>query len=529
MNDLLSTLDWSRAQFALTAIVHWLFVPLSIGLSLIVGIMETIYLKTRNERWKQLTKFWMLLFGINFACGVATGIILEFEFGTNWSNYSWFVGDIFGAPLAIEGIAAFFLESTFIAVMFFGWKRVSPGFHLAATWLTAIGISLSAYWILVANAWMQNPVGMEFDPAQMRNVMTDFAAVALSHSAVVKFLHSVWQGWVLGAVFVVGVSSWLLWRKSNVQFCKDSMRVASWVGLAGILLTLWTGDMSAVDVSKTQPMKLAAMEAVYDGEVGQSLVAFGIYDPKKAEEGCSEAVSCAIRIPYGLSILANHDPNTFVPGINDIIEGRRITPEGDTIRVESAADRIASGKVAQEALRQYEAASAQNDTAAMAAADGVLKANFRNFGYGFLESPRDIVPPVGITFYAFRLMVYFGGYLLLFFIVMLFLSYKKPEKLENRWILFFGLLTIPIVWIASESGWIVAEVGRQPWTIEGLLPRNAAISAIPSGSVITTFFMFVIVFIGLLAADISILCHEIAKASRRDICAPEADSKKSNA
>ena len=157
MNDLLSTVDWSRGQFALTAIVHWLFVPLTIGLSLIVAIMETIYLRTRKERWKQLTKFWMLLFGINFACGVATGIILEFEFGTNWSNYSWFVGDIFGAPLAIEGIAAFFLESTFVAVMFFGWKRVSPGFHLAATWLTAIGVCLSAFWILVANAWMQYP------------------------------------------------------------------------------------------------------------------------------------------------------------------------------------------------------------------------------------------------------------------------------------------------------------------------------------------------------------------------------------
>ena len=203
MEDLFSTVDWSRGQFALTAIVHWLFVPLSIGLSLIVGIMESIWLKTGKERWKRMAKFWMLLFGINFACGVATGLILEFEFGTNWSNYSWFVGDIFGAPLAIEGIVAFFLESTFIAVMFFGWNRVSPRFHLAATWLTAIGVCLSAYWILVANAWMQYPVGMEFDPAQMRNVMVSFADVALSPVAVNKFFHTVLSGWVLGAVFVV--------------------------------------------------------------------------------------------------------------------------------------------------------------------------------------------------------------------------------------------------------------------------------------------------------------------------------------
>ena len=262
MNDLLSTVDWSRGQFALTAMVHWLFVPLTIGLSLIVAIMESIYLKTKSERWKRLTKFWMLLFGINFACGVATGIILEFEFGTNWSNYSWFVGDIFGAPLAIEGIAAFFLESTFIAVMFFGWNRVSPRFHLLATWLTSVGVCLSAYWILVANAWMQYPAGMEFDPAQMRNVMVSFSDVALSPVAVNKFFHTVLSGWVLGAVFVVGVSCWFICKKSNLGFAKDSIKIASWVGLAGIVLTMWTGDGSAVEVAKVQPMKLAAMEGL---------------------------------------------------------------------------------------------------------------------------------------------------------------------------------------------------------------------------------------------------------------------------
>lgn len=317
----MSMVDWSRGQFALTAIVHWLFVPLTIGLSLIVGIMETIYYRTRQEKWKKLTKFWMTLFGINFACGVATGIILEFEFGTNWSNYSWFVGDIFGAPLAIEGILAFFMESTFIAVMFFGWKKVSPAFHLASTWLTALGVVLSALWILVANAWMQYPAGMEFDPSQMRNVMVSFTDVALSPVAVNKFFHTVLSGWVLGATFVIGVSCWFLLRKTNIEAAKMSIKIASWVGLAGIVLTMWTGDGSAVEVARCQPMKLAAMEALYNGEKGQSLVAFGILDPQKSLEDDSDGMLMSIDIPCGLSILANHDANSFVPGINDIMAG----------------------------------------------------------------------------------------------------------------------------------------------------------------------------------------------------------------
>ena len=349
MDELLSTVDWSRGQFALTAIVHWLFVPLSIGLSLIVGIMETLWLRTRNERWKRMAKFWMLLFGINFACGVATGLILEFEFGTNWSNYSWFVGDIFGAPLAIEGIVAFFLESTFIAVMFFGWNRVSPGFHLAATWLTAIGICLSAYWILVANAWMQYPVGMEFDPAQMRNVMVSFADVALSPVAVNKFFHTVLSGWVLGAAFVVGVSCWFLLKKSNVGFAKDSIKIASWVGLAGIVLTIWTGDGSAVQIAEKQPMKLAAMEGLYNGSTGQGLVAFGIINPSKERTDDQPAILGEITIPKGLSVLANHDAGSFVPGINDLIDGVSVNSEGDTVNTVGYAERIARGRQAQQA------------------------------------------------------------------------------------------------------------------------------------------------------------------------------------
>lgn len=521
MNDLLSTIDWSRGQFALTAIVHWLFVPLSIGLSLIVGIMESIYYKTRDERWKRMTKFWMLLFGINFACGVATGIILEFEFGTNWSNYSWFVGDIFGAPLAIEGIAAFFLESTFIAVMFFGWNRVSPRFHLLATWLTSVGVCLSAYWILVANAWMQYPAGMEFDPAQMRNVMVSFSDVALSPVAVNKFFHTVLSGWVLGAVFVVGVSCWFICKKSNLGFAKDSIKIASWVGLAGIVLTMWTGDGSAVEVAKVQPMKLAAMEGLYDGSTGQSLVGFGILDPSKQRTDGKDPMLMEVSIPKGLSILATHNPDAFIPGINDLIEGRETGPDGQMAQTLSYAERIEAGKRAQEALRRYDAASSAGDKEAMEAAERDLKADFGYFGYGYLSSPDEAVPPVALTFYAFRVMVMAGGYLLLFFIVMLFLSYRKPRHLESRWLVFFGILTIPVVWIASEAGWIVAEMGRQPWVIQDLLPTRAAVSAIPSGSVQLTFWMFVIVFAGLMTAEVSIMCREISKASRRDILAGE--------
>jgi cytochrome d ubiquinol oxidase subunit I len=517
MDELLSTVDWSRAQFALTAIVHWLFVPLSIGLSLIVGIMESLYVKTKDERWKRIAKFWMTLFGINFACGVATGIILEFEFGTNWSNYSWFVGDIFGAPLAIEGIVAFFMESTFIAVMFFGWNRVSKGFHLAATWLTALGICLSAYWILVANSWMQYPVGMDFDPAQMRNVMVSFSDVALSPVAVNKFFHTVFSGWVLGAVFVVGVSCWFLLKKSNREMAKDSLRIASWVGLVGILLTMWTGDGSAVKVAKVQPMKLAAMEGLYDGSCGQSLVGFGIVNPNKERTDNQPAILGEIAIPYGLSILANHDMNSFVPGINDLINGVSINAAGDTVSTVSYAERIERGRAAQQALRNYDAALAAGDDAALAAANEALKADFKYFGYGYLDSVDDAVPPVALTFYAFRIMVMGGGYLLLFFLAALFMSLRKPKLLEHRLIHVLGLLTIPVVWLVSEAGWVTAEIGRQPWTIEGLLPTRAAVSSISAGSVQVTFFMFVVVFVGLLVAEVSIMLREISKATSKNL------------
>ena len=517
MNDLLSVVDWSRAQFALTACYHWLFVPLTLGLSVIVAIMETIYVRTRSERWLAITKFWMTLFGINFAVGVATGIILEFEFGTNWSNYSWFVGDIFGAPLAIEGILAFFMESTFIAIMFFGWKKVSRGFHLASTWLTALGATISAMWILIANAWMQYPVGMEFDPAQMRNVMQSFTDVVLSPVAVHKFFHTVLSGWVLASVFVIGVSCWFLLKKRNQKMAMDSIKVASWTGIFGMLITLWTGDGSAVDVARVQPMKLAAMEGLYDGSTDQAIVAFGILNPAKTVENNEDPYLFHISIPYGLSFLATHDPHAFVPGVNDIIKGQSVNEAGDTVSTVGYQERIALGLKSHEALRAYDAASTAGDTAAMQAAQDSIRQYYPYFGYGYLNKPAEAVPNIPLTFYSFHIMVTLGGYLFLFFILALFFVYKRPKAFENRWIQYIGIISILAVYVTSQCGWITAEAGRQPWIIQDIMPTTAAVSNIPAGDVILTFWLFAAVFTGFLIAEVGIMTRQISKGSKNEI------------
>ena len=401
--------------------------------------------------------------------------------------------------------------------MFFGWKKVGRGFHLAATWLTAIGVVLSALWILVANAWMQYPAGMEFDPSQMRNVMDNFGEVALSPVAINKFFHTVLSGWVLGSVFVIGVSCYLLLKKINREFAVSSMKVAGWVGLIGIILTIWTGDGSAVEVSRVQPMKLAAMEGLYRGECGQSLVGVGIVNPDKRPGDDQDAMLWSIDIPKGLSILAKHDANAFVPGIYDLIDGMELTADGDTIHTVSYAERIAAGRRAQTALADYDAAMKAGDSIAMATAAERIKADYRYFGYGYLNSPSEAVPPVDLTFYAFRIMVMAGGYLLLFMVLALYMAYRKTSWLDKKLVLWGGLATIAIVWICSEAGWVVAEVGRQPWVIQDLMPARAAISSIDSGSVQFTFWVFVAVFTMLLAAEVSIMVHEIKKDSKQDI------------
>ncbi len=529
----MNVVDWSRAQFALTACYHWLFVPLTLGLGIIIGVMETIYYRTRDEKWLATTKFWMTLFGVNFAIGVATGIILEFEFGTNWSNYSWFVGDIFGAPLAIEGILAFFMESTFIAVMFFGWKKVSPKFHLASTWLTALGASISALWILVANAWMQHPVGCTFNPETMRNEMTDFWAVAFSPMAVSKVFHTVTSAWALSGAFVVGVCGWMLLKGRNRDHCMRSLKVGGWVGLIGIVLTSISGDTSAVTVAKHQPMKLAAMEGLYEGDKGQSIVAFGILNPAKEVGNSEKPFLFDISIPHGLAFLATHDINAFVPGIEDILAGK--TRDDNTLMGKdkgplSFEQRKERGKMAQHALAYYNKALEAGDSVQLTQLRKDIDENFKYLGYTYLDEPKESVPNVPLTFYSFHFMVTVGGYLVLFFIVVLLLIYKPKwvpgkKKLQKLgyWL---AIITIPLAYLCSMSGWIVAEVGRQPWTIQDLMPNKVAISDLSAGYVQTTFWIFAVVFTALLIADVSIICKQISKKSKTDLNKVEQPTKK---
>lgn len=486
-----SMIDWSRAQFALTAMYHWLFVPLTLGLAVIMGIMETLYFITDNEFWKRTAKFWMKLFGINFAIGVATGLILEFQFGTNWSNYSWFVGDIFGAPLAIEGIVAFFMEATFIAVMFFGWNKVSKRFHLASTWLTGIGATFSAWWILVANSWMQYPVGMEFNPETVRNEMVNFAAVAFSPVAVMKFLHTVLSSWMVGAVFVIAVSAWFLLRKREKEFALASIKIAAGVGLFASLVTAFTGDKSAYQVAQLQPMKLAAMEGLYEGGSHEPLTVVG-----------------SLKIPGMLSLLATHDTDGFVPGINDLLQGGYTQPNGE--KALSVEEIIKRGQKAITALGNYRKAKQEGDNAQMQEARKVLDKNMKYFGYGYIKDPNTLVPNVWLSFWSFRVMVGFGVYFIGLFALILIVAWKHKLS-QLRWLHWISLWSLPFAYLASQAGWIVAEVGRQPWAIQDMLPVNAAISKLETGSVQTTFFIFLVMFTVLLIAEINIMLKAIKK------------------
>ena len=480
---------WSRAQFALTAAYHWLFVPLTLGLAMVMGVMETIYVIKKDEFWKNCAKFWMKLFGINFAVGVATGLILEFEFGTNWSNYSWFVGDIFGAPLAIEGILAFFIEATFVAVMFFGWDKVGKKFHLASTWLTGIGAAISAVWILVANAWMQHPVGMEFNPDTVRNEMVDFWAVALNPVAISKFFHSWFSGWMTGSIFVIGVSCWYLLKKRETRFALASIKVAAVVGIIGSFAVMFSGDSSGVHAAKYQPMKLAAAEGLADG---------GPRAPFSIVPG--------LEIPGMLSILATHDIDGYVPGINNILEGYT---DNEGVEHLSADAKIFKGRLAIQAFKDYRRLK-DVDPAAAAKARAVLDENVDYFGYGYINEAEDLVPSVPLIFWAFRIMVGLGSALLLLMCLVFFFS-LKGKLADMKWLQVISLLSIPLVYIAGQAGWIVAESGRQPWAIEGLLPVNAALSSISTASVMTTFFIFVAVFTLFLVIELRIMIKAIKK------------------
>lgn len=515
MDELISLVNWSRGQFALTAMYHWIFVPITLGLTIMIAIMHTHYYKTDNDEWKKMTKFWMKLLIINFILGVATGIILVFEFGTNWSNYSWFVGDIFGAPLAIEGILAFFMEATFIAVMIFGWDRVSKKLHLISTWLVAIGSNLSALWILIANAWMQHPIGTVFNPATARNEMINFWDIALSPVAINKFLHTTTSSYVVASLFVISVSSWYLLKKRHIFIAKKSMLIAAIFGFISSIMTIFTGDSSVYQVAQKQPMKLAAMEGLYEGKTSAGLVTIGILNPKKDINNDEKPYYFKIEIPYLLSLLSYRDADAYVPGINDLIYGN------EEQQILSAEEKIARGNIAIETLKQYQNAKKQNDTNALAnlgkkfdpntkVGDYFLNNYFRYFGYGYLSSPNELIPNIALTFYSFHIMVSLGFLFILLFLLVFIYVWK--DTIENKNILLYiSLWSVLFGFIASQSGWIVSEVGRQPWIIQDLMPTVAGVTQLSVSNVQITFILFAIIFTTLLIAELSIMFNQIRK------------------
>jgi len=479
-------------------------------LSFLMAIMETIYVRTGDPRWKKLTKFWMTLFGINFAIGVATGIILEFEFGTNWSQYSWFVGDIFGAPLAVEGIMAFFMESTFIAVMFFGWNKVSKKFHLVSTWLVAVGANLSALWILVANAWMQSPVGTQFNPDVARNEMINFWEVLFSPVAINKFLHTISSGFVLASIFVVGISAWFLLKNRETWFAKRSILIASVFGLLTSIFVVFTGDTSTRQIVHLQPMKFAAIEGLYKGQEGAGLVAFGFMSSSSSDPDDENIKDFhfTIEIPNLLSYMAYGSWDAFVPGITDLVNGN---PEQGIM---AASEKIERGKIVISDLRAMKDAKKNQDLAAYESYkakfyDPQYKEDyFRYFGYGYLNDVNSLIPNVPLTFYSFHVMVGLGFYFVLFFILSLVFMYRNMLE-KRRWFLRLALFTLPLAYIASQAGWVVAEVGRQPWVIQDLMPAVAAVSNIDASAVQVTFWLFALVFTALAIAEVSIMVKQI--------------------
>ena len=506
----LDIVDLSRLQFAITALYHFLFVPLTLGLSILVAIMETVYVMTGRAIWRDMTKFWGVLFGINFAMGVATGVVMEFQFGMNWSYYSHYVGDIFGAPLAIEGLMAFFLEATFVGLFFFGWDRMSKVQHLVATWLVALGSNFSALWILIANGWMQNPVGAAFNPQTMRMEVTDFFAVLTNPVAQAKFVHTVSAGYVTASLFVLGVSAWYLLKGRHVHLARRSMTVAASFGLAAALSVVVLGDESGYLSSEHQKMKLASIEAMWETEPAPaSFTAFGFPDRAARE------THFAVHIPWVMGLIGTRSLTTEIPGISDLVQ--------------RAEGLIRTGIDAYDALQTIR--EARSD----AAIDPQARARFEDkgaaLGYALLlmryvDDPRqateaqihqaalDTVPPVGPLFWAFRIMVGLG----MFFIVLtaVFLVLSARHRLDAYpWLLKVAVWSIPLPWIAAECGWVVAELGRQPWIIEGVLPTAMAVSNLGAGTLLLTIAGFILIYTVLFIIEMKLLCKAICKGPQQ--------------
>ncbi len=502
--------ELSRLQFAMTAMYHFLFVPLTLGLSVIVAIMETVYVMTGRPMWRQMTKFWSTLFGINFVLGVATGITMEFQFGMNWSYYSHYVGDIFGAPLAIEGMMAFFLEATFVGLMFFGWDRLSKVKHLIVTWLVAIGTNFSALWILIANGWMQNPVGARFDPVSMRMEMTSFFDVLFNPVAQSKFVHTVSAGYVTAAMFVLGVSAWYLLKGRHVELARRSIAVAASFGLASAFSVVLLGDESGYEAGLNQRMKLAAIEAMWETEEAPaSFTLFGIPDQEARE------TKYAIHIPFAMGLIGTRSLNTQIPGINDLVK------EGE--------GRIRSGLVAYDALMQIRAAKG----AVTPEVQSTFETHSADLGYAFLlkryiDDPRlaseeqivkasfDTVPQVFPLFWSFRVMVALGFVLIAvlgyFFVVTNFKGMNYP-----RWALRAAVIALPAPWIAAEMGWFTAEFGRQPWTVDGILPTALSVSHLSIGDLVVTLVGFVGFYSVLFIIEMGLMLKYIRKGPQEHV------------
>jgi cytochrome bd ubiquinol oxidase subunit I len=491
----LDPVSLDRLQFATTALYHFLFVPLTLGLSFLLAIMESAYLMTGREIWRDTTRFWGKLFGINFAMGVATGITMEFQFGTNWAYYSHYVGDIFGAPLAIEGLMAFFLESTFVGLFFFGWDRLPKLGHLSVTWLVAIGSNLSALWILIANGWMQHPVGAVFNPDTMRMELTSFYDLIFNPVAQAKFVHTVGAGYVTGSMFVVAISAYYLLSGRFQAFAKRSIIVASAFGLAAALCVVVLGDESGYTVSENQKMKLAVIEGMWQIEpapAGFNL--FGIPD------SAQHKIDYSVKIPWALGIVATRSFDQQIPGINDLVA----RDEG----------RIRNGLIAYDALERLK----QNRQDSQAAAQ--LRDHAADLGYALLlkryvADPRtadaatiakaaaDTVPSIGPLFWSFRIMVALGFYFIALFALIFWDA--SHRNFSRRWLLRLMLWSLPLPWIAAELGWIVAEYGRQPWAIDGVLPTFLAASSLSAAQVWFTLTGFILFYSSLLVVDVILM------------------------
>ncbi|MDD5586347.1 MAG: cytochrome ubiquinol oxidase subunit I [Alphaproteobacteria bacterium] len=492
----LDVVDLSRIQFGVTALYHFLFVPLTLGLSLLLAIMESVWVMTGRPVWRDMTKFWGLLFGINFAMGVATGITLEFQFGTNWAYYSHYVGDVFGAPLALEGMMAFFLEATFIGLFFFGWDKLSRLQHLIVTWLLAAGTNLSALWILIANGWMQNPVGARFNVDTMRMEVTNFAEVILNPVAQAKFVHTVSAGYVTGSVFVLAVSAWYMLKGRHIELAKRSMTVALSFGLASALSVAVLGDESGYTMGQNQKMKVAAIEAMWHTEPAPaSFTVFGMPDM----DGKNNRFE--IKMPWVLGLVATRSMSEEVPGIMDLVETTKDRIKNGVIAYD-ALDRLRKDRGNAALLEQFTAHQVDLGYALLLKryAPDVIHATDDQISL----AAWDTVPNVPLLFWSFRIMVGLG----LFFIALFgygFYIASKRQLDDKRWFLRVAFWSLPLPWIASELGWIVAEMGRQPWTIDGVLPTFLSASSTAASNVWITLAGFVVFYTALLVVDIMLM------------------------